>query len=61
MPGILFEPVETYHRMVNFERVRLGWTQKQIGEFASYTVGKRREDYKPADWMKLVYALRRCD
>lgn len=61
MVGICGEPVETFHRMVNLEKQRLGWTQKQIKEFAALVVPRRREDYTPSDWMNLIYALRRCD
>lgn len=53
------EPVETFHRMINLERLRLGWTRKQIKEFALLAIGKGNpEQFKPRDWINLCYKLR---
>lgn len=62
MPGILDEPPSTFYEMIHIERVRLMWTTEQIREFAQAAIGKTEPDkFTPADWMNLVYALRRCD
>jgi len=53
------EPVETFHRMINMERLRLGWTKKQIKEFALLAIGKGNpEHFSPRDWINLTYKLR---
>jgi hypothetical protein len=53
------EPSETFHRMINLEKLRLGWTQKQIKEFALLAIGKGNpEQFRPRDWINLCYKLR---
>jgi hypothetical protein len=58
-PALYNEPVETFHRMINLEKLRLGWTQKQIREFALLAIGKGNpEQFLPRDWINLTYKLR---
>jgi hypothetical protein len=45
--------------MINLEKLRLGWTQKQIREFALLAIGKGNpEQFLPRDWINLTYKLR---
>lgn len=62
MPGICDSPKTVFYEMVNIEREFLGWNRDQIRDFAHNLLGKTDPNqFTPSDWMKLVYALRRCD
>lgn len=62
MPGICDSSVQTFYEMVNIERLHLDWSRDQIKEFAQNLLGKTDPNhFTPSDWMKLVYALRRCE
>lgn len=62
MPGILDSPVTTFYEMVNIEREGLGWSKEQVRDYAQALIGKSDPNqFTPAEWMTLVYALRRLD
>ena len=57
---LIHAPTETFHEMVNIERVSLGWDSQQLKDFAQTVIGnKPSSEYLPRDWVTLTYALRR--
>lgn len=60
--GLLYGSDESYNEMVNFENLRLNWTQAQLADFAEQVIGVR-EFSKMTNSQKLnyVYRLRKVD